>query len=218
MSILLIGTGFILAYLIGSIPTAVWFGKLYHGIDVRNYGSGNPGATNTFRVLGKTAGTIVLLIDIVKGLTAASLPVVLLWWHVIPENDLVTFKLFFGITAVLGHLFSAFLKFKGGKGVATLLGMMLAIHYEAALICVLIFVVLLVLTKYVSLASILGVLAYPFLLLLIPGLGGRGEPILIIFGFVLFLIVLWTHNKNIQRLRKGEENKTYLFNRKNNSE
>jgi len=95
--------------------------------------------------------------------------------------------------------------------------MMLAIHYLAALICVVIFVLLLVFTKYVSLSSILGVLAYPFLLLFIPGLGGD-EPILIIFGFVLFLVVLWTHNKNIQRLAKGEENKTYLFNRKNNSD
>ena len=213
MNIPLVIAGLVSAYFIGSIPTAVWFGKLYHGIDVREHGSGNPGATNIFRVLGKRAGVIVLLIDIVKGLSAASIPVVLMWWQVIPEKDLITFKLLFGIAAILGHLFSAFIKFKGGKGVATLLGMMLAIHYEAAVICVLIFVILLAATKYVSLSSILGVLSFPFLLLFVPRFRG-GEPLLIIFGFILFLILLWTHNKNIQRIRRGEESKTNLFHRK----
>ncbi|HEX9651117.1 MAG TPA: glycerol-3-phosphate acyltransferase, partial [Cyclobacteriaceae bacterium] len=95
MEIFLLTAGILIAYLLGAVPTAVWFGKLYHGIDVREHGSGNPGATNTFRVLGKRAGTIVLLIDVVKGLMAASLPVVLLKLQTFPENELVNFKIIF---------------------------------------------------------------------------------------------------------------------------
>ena len=207
--------GILIAYLLGAVPTAVWFGKLYHGIDVREHGSGNPGATNTFRVLGKRAGTIVLLIDVVKGLMAASLPVVLLKLQTFPENELVNFKIIFGLMAVVGHLFPVFLSFKGGKGVATLMGMMLAIHYEVAILSAVIFMILLFLTKYVSLSSIIGALSFPFMLLLIPRFQG-GEPMLIIFGFILFVVILVTHNRNIHRMFKGEENKTHLFNRKNN--
>ena len=123
---ILLGTG-VLAYLIGSIPSAVWFGKIFHGIDVREHGSGNPGATNTFRVLGKKAGSIVLLFDIAKGLLATSLAITLLRLGVINEENLILAKLIFGIIAVFGHIFSVFLKFKGGKGVATLFGMMIGI-------------------------------------------------------------------------------------------
>jgi glycerol-3-phosphate acyltransferase PlsY len=215
MEIFLLTAGILIAYLLGAVPTAVWFGKLYHGIDVREHGSGNPGATNTFRVLGKRAGTIVLLIDVVKGLMAASLPVVLLKLQTFPENELVNFKIIFGLMAVVGHLFPVFLSFKGGKGVATLMGMMLAIHYEVAILSAVIFMILLFLTKYVSLSSIIGALSFPFMLLLIPRFQG-GEPMLIIFGFILFVVILVTHNRNIHRMFKGEENKTHLFNRKNN--
>lgn len=213
MDILFILLGIVISYLIGSIPTAVWYGRLYHNIDIRKHGSGNPGATNTFRVLGRTAGIVVLLIDLIKGLIAASLPVFLLRMQLIPEATLVDYKLLFGIIAMFGHVFPVFTKFKGGKGVATLMGMVLAIHYEVALLSALVFIVLLILTKYVSLSSILGVLSFPFMLMLVPRFKG-GEPILIVFGFVIFLVILLTHNKNIQRIIKGEENKTYLFNRK----
>ncbi|MDN5203997.1 glycerol-3-phosphate 1-O-acyltransferase PlsY [Fulvivirgaceae bacterium BMA10] len=210
MTVPIIIAAVIVAYLIGSIPTAIWFGRVYYGIDVREHGSGNPGATNTFRVLGKKAGTIVMLIDIVKGLSATSLATLLMILNVLPEHNLVTFKLIFGVTAVLGHIFPVFLSFKGGKGVATLLGMMLSIHYEVALICVGIFLVILIFSKYVSLGSILGTLAFPTLLLFVPRFK-TSEPILVIFGFCLFIVVLWTHHKNIKRIVDGEENKTYLI-------
>lgn len=201
--------GIFLAYILGSIPTAVWFGKLMYGIDVREHGSGNPGATNTFRVLGKRAGTIVMLADIIKGMLATSVAVLLLRLNLIEEQNLVTFKLIFGMVAVFGHIFSVFLNFKGGKGVATLLGMMVAIHYEVALLCVVVFLVSLLITKYVSLSSIISALAFPTFLLFIPRFK-TGEPLLIIFGFFLFIIIVWTHNKNIKRIAVGEESKTYL--------
>ncbi|MEO1050885.1 MAG: glycerol-3-phosphate 1-O-acyltransferase PlsY [Bacteroidota bacterium] len=210
MFMILIVLGFISAYLLGSVPTAVWFGKLYHGIDVREHGSGNPGATNTFRVLGKRAGFIVLLIDVLKGLFAASIATLLMKGGFISSNNLVTFKLLYGIMAVTGHIFSAFINFKGGKGVATLLGMMIAIHYEAALVCIALFLVILITSKYVSLGSILSALAFPIMLTFIPRFQ-TSEPLLIIFGFFLFIVVVWTHHKNIKRLLEGKENKTYIL-------
>jgi glycerol-3-phosphate acyltransferase PlsY len=107
--------GLILAFLLGSVPTAVWLGKALYGVDVREHGSGNPGATNTFRVLGKRAGIIVMLVDIVKGLVATSLAIPLMRMGFITEANLIIFKIIFGITAVSGHIFSVFLNFKGGK-------------------------------------------------------------------------------------------------------
>lgn len=201
--------GIILAYLLGSIPTAVWYGKMVYNTDVRDHGSGNPGATNTFRVLGKRAGIVVMLADIIKGLLATSIAVLLMKFGFIEEQHLVTMKLVLGVIAVTGHIFPVFLNFKGGKGVATLLGMMVAIHYEVALLCIVVFLLTLLFSKYVSLASIVSALAFPTFLLFAPRFK-NGEPLLIIFGFFLFVIILWTHSKNIQRIISGKENKTYL--------
>jgi glycerol-3-phosphate acyltransferase PlsY len=136
-----------ISYVIGSIPSAVWIGKTFHGIDVREHGSGNAGATNTFRVLGKKAGTIVLCIDIVKGFLAV-LPA-----HLIVEDisiNFINYQLLLGTAAVLGHVFPLFAKFKGGKGVATLLGLMFGIHPLGSLLCLIIFLVILITSKYVS--------------------------------------------------------------------
>ncbi len=215
MEIVAIIIGIIIAYLMGSVPTAVWFGKFMYGIDVRQHGSGNPGATNTFRVLGKKAGIIVMLGDIIKGLLATSLATLLVDLHFIPTQNLVTFKLIFGVAAVLGHIFSVFLNFKGGKGVATLLGMMIAIHYEVALLSIAIFVVSLLISKYVSLSSMLGALAFPCFLVFVPRFQ-TSEPLLIIFGFFLFIVIVWTHNKNVRRIIEGDENKTYLIRSRKN--
>lgn len=210
MEVLVIALGIVLAYVLGSVPTSVWFGRTFHGMDVREYGSGNPGATNTFRVLGTKAGIIVMLGDIIKGLLATSIAMLLMRAQFITEPNLVTFKLIFGVVAVLGHIFSVFLNFKGGKGVATLLGMMIAIHYEVALMCVVVFIVTLLVTKYVSLSSIIGALAFPSMLVFVPRFK-TSETLLIVFGFFLFVVMLWTHNKNIKRLIQGDENKTYLI-------
>jgi len=212
MNFPLVAVSVVLAYLMGSIPTAVWVGTTYYGIDVRDHGSGNAGATNTFRVLGKRAGIIVMLIDIMKGLAAASLAVLLLNIAAIPMKDLVVLKLILGIVAILGHIFPVYVNFRGGKGVATLFGMAMAIKLPVALICVAIFLIVLLISKYVSLGSILGTLAFPLLLML--PVFSPGEPVLVIFGLVLFALVSYSHKKNIKRILNNEENKTYLFKKK----
>ena len=209
---LLIATG-ILAYFLGSIPTAVWYGKIIHSIDVREHGSGNPGATNTFRVLGKRAGSIVLLFDIAKGLLATSLAVILLHWGLISEDNLILSKLIFGIIAVFGHIFSIFLRFKGGKGVATLFGMMIGIQMPVALISLAIFLLILITSKYVSLGSMIAALSFPLMLVFVPQFK-TGEPILVMFGFFLAIVVIWVHHKNIRRILYGNESKTYLIKKK----
>jgi acyl phosphate:glycerol-3-phosphate acyltransferase len=206
----------VLAYLIGSIPSAVWFGKLTHGVDVREHGSGNPGATNTFRVLGKRAGTVVLLFDIAKGLLATSLAMLLLNNGLINEDKLVLAKLILGVIAVFGHLFPIFLKFKGGKGVATLFGVMIGIQLPVALVSLAIFLITLLASKYVSLGSMVAALSFPLMLTFVPRFK-TGEPVLVMFGFFLAIVVFWSHHKNVKRILQGEESKTYLIKNKNNS-
>lgn len=208
MDILLIASLAIAAYLIGSISSAVWIGKAYYGIDVRQHGSGNSGATNTFRVLGKKPGTVVMLLDIFKGWTATSLAGFLVIFNVIEPEQLIVFQLIYGAFGVLGHIFPVYERFKGGKGVATLLGMMLAIEPVVALMCIAIFVIVLFTSKYVSLGSMIAALAFP-LLLLLPRFHPE-NPILIIFGFILFAVVVLTHRKNINRLLTGEESKANI--------
>lgn len=212
MDALLIIAGFVMAYLLGSLPTSVWLGEAYFGIDVRDYGSGNAGATNTFRVLGRKAGIIVMLVDILKGWTATSLALLLYLMNVIPFNDLLMYKLMFGILSVIGHIFPVYVGFKGGKGVATLMGMVLAIHTEAALLCLVIFFVVLLTSKYVSLGSMIAALAFPILLLL-PRFS-PDDPMMIVFGFVMFALVVITHQKNIVRLINGEESRTNILRKK----
>ncbi len=205
--------GVVLAYLLGSLPSSVWLGQAYHGIDVRNFGSGNAGATNTFRVLGKKAGILVMALDIFKGLTAVTLATVWMQLGLIAETQIVLFKLIFGISAVIGHIFPIYVGFKGGKGVATLLGMVLGLNPLVAGICVAIFLIALLVTKYVSLGSILGTLTFPVMLLIT-----NIEPndvILIIFGFTFFMVVLFTHKKNVRRILNGTENKTNFPAKKN---
>lgn len=198
----------VIAYILGSIPSAVWIGKALHQIDVREHGSGNAGATNTFRVLGKRAGIIVLAIDILKGFTAASL-VIVLKDHVDKNSfDYVNLQLLFGFTAVLGHLFPLFAQFKGGKGIATLFGMILAIHYPSALMCLGLFLLVLYLTRYVSLGSIMAAISFPIGLVYI---FHEETPLFVAFAITAALLVLLTHQKNIRKLVKGTENKANIL-------
>ncbi|MGA0557097.1 glycerol-3-phosphate 1-O-acyltransferase PlsY [Larkinella sp. VNQ87] len=210
MNVLLIIATTLLAYLLGSIPTAVWYGEGFFGLDIRKFGSGNAGATNTFRVLGKRAGTVVMLIDVLKGYTATILASLLWYFDVIGTHEILTFKLVFGLVAVIGHCFPVFADFKGGKGVASLLGMVLAIHPEVAAVCIGIFLVVVIASQYVSLGSMMAALAFPVLLLL-RAFGQKEHPLLIVFGVVVFLFVVLTHQKNITRLLNGEENRTRLI-------
>ncbi|MDB5239460.1 MAG: acyl-phosphate glycerol 3-phosphate acyltransferase [Spirosoma sp.] len=210
MNSIFIGVTCVAAYLIGSIPTAVWYGEGFFGIDVRQHGSGNAGATNVFRVLGKRAGTIVMLVDVLKGYTATIMAALLWYTGIITSTEVLTFKIIFGLLAVTGHLYPVFAQFKGGKGVASLLGMVLAIHPEMALVCIGIFLLVVIASQYVSLGSILAALAFPVLLLL-RIFGEKESPLLIVFGFIVFLMVVFTHQKNIGRLLRGQENRTVLI-------
>lgn len=214
-SIYLIGI-VLLAYLFGSIPTAVWFGQAFYGVDVREFGSGNAGATNTFRVLGPKPGGIVMLIDIFKGWTSTNLPYLLdssiVGNHYAPQ--FINFQLALGVIAVLGHLFPVFAGFRGGKGVATLFGMVLAIHAPAALCCVTVFVLTLLITKYVSLSSILAGFTFPFSIAFV---FKTTVPSVLLYGVAICALILVTHQKNIERLLKGHESKIYLFRKKNSS-
>ena len=203
----------ILAYLFGSIPTAVWIGQAFYGIDVREYGSGNAGATNTFRVLGKKAGIAVMVLDILKGYTATNLAYLIGLSVTGPQDSVqfVNYQLALGVTAVMGHLFPVFAGFRGGKGIATLFGMILAVHTGAALICVLTFVVVLLISKYVSLSSILSGFSFPLSVIFI-----FQSPIrsVVLYGMCICVLILVTHQKNIERLLKGKESKVNLFKRK----
>jgi acyl phosphate:glycerol-3-phosphate acyltransferase len=200
----------ILAYLCGSIPTAVWIGLSFYGIDVREYGSGNAGATNTFRVLGKQAGIPVMLIDILKGWTATNLAYLIGVTTTGPHNSIVftNYALALGIAAVMGHLFPVFAGFRGGKGIATLFGMILAINLHAALLCVVVFIIVLLITKYVSLSSIIAGFMYPIAVTFIFPVYIKS---VIIYGMCICVLILVTHQKNIERLLKGKESKVNLF-------
>ena len=203
----------ILAYLCGSIPTAVWIGQAFYGIDVREYGSGNAGATNTFRVLGKKAGIPVMLIDILKGWGATNLAyfIGVSTTGAFHSIAFTNYQLALGITAVMGHLFPIFAGFRGGKGVATLFGMILAIHLPAALLCVVVFIIVLAITRYVSLSSIIASFTYLIGVTFIFPLHNKS---VIIYGMCICVLILVTHQKNVERLLNGRESKVNLFKRK----
>ncbi|HZK64291.1 MAG: glycerol-3-phosphate 1-O-acyltransferase PlsY [Puia sp.] len=191
------------AYLIGSIPTAVWISRYFFGVDIRDYGSGNAGATNTFRVLGSKWGTIVMSVDVLKGVVATSLYIVLpFYMH--NEWDRTNLMVGLGLAAVVGHIFPLWADFRGGKGVATLFGMILAIQPIVAVYCVGVFLLCLYLTRFVSLSSILASIAFAVLILFI---FNEKEPLYRAFAIAVALLVILTHQKNISRLLRGNESK-----------
>jgi acyl phosphate:glycerol-3-phosphate acyltransferase len=191
------------AYLIGSIPTALMISRKFFGVDIRDYGSGNMGATNTFRVLGSKFGTIVMVIDILKGVIASSL-YELLPFYGGDELQRTNFIIALGLASVIGHIFPIFANFKGGKGVATLFGMVLALQPVVALSCVGVFIFVLYLTRYVSLSSILGALMLPVCVLWI---WNENEVLYRVFTLLVASLVIFTHQKNIGRLLRGVESR-----------
>ena len=193
----------IFAYLIGSIPTALLVSKRFFGIDIRDYGSGNMGATNTFRVLGSRYGTMVMVIDILKGMAAVML-YNLLPFYLHHELERTNLMLGLGLAAVAGHIFPVFAGFRGGKGVATLLGMVLAIQPVIAISCIGIFAVALYLTRYVSLSSILAAIALPICVLWI---WNENEVLYRVFALIVAILVVLTHQKNIGRILRGVESR-----------
>jgi len=193
----------LIAYMIGSIPTAVWISRYFFGVDIRDYGSGNAGATNTFRVLGSRWGTIVMSVDVLKGVMATSL-YIFLPFYMHNEWDRTNLMVGLGLAAVVGHIFPLWADFRGGKGVATLFGMILAIQPLVALYCVGVFLLCLYLTRFVSLSSILASIAFAVLILFI---FNEKEPLYRAFAIAVALLVILTHQKNISRLIRGSESK-----------
>lgn len=206
---LLIITLLLGAYLLGSIPTAVWWGKRYYGIDVREFGSGNAGATNTFRVLGKKAGIPVLAIDIIKGYVAVLLA------HLSPfefdTNQYVNLQLGLGIAALVGHVFPILAGFRGGKGVATILGVVICLAPVSSACVLIVFLVVLLATKYVSLSSMTAGVSFPIVLNVIMH---NENQTLFIFSICVAVLLIITHKKNITRLLKRQESKVNLFAKK----
>ena len=203
----------LIAYVLGSIPSAVWIGKKYYGVDVREQGSKNAGATNTFRVLGKKAGIIVLLMDVVKGILAVSTPYFvnqffnLSWSH----EYLIHVQLITALSAILGHVFPVFANFKGGKGVATSLGVIIALHPPTALVCFILFFIVFLIFNYVSLGAIVASVSFP---LVIHFVFKEKDIWLNLFSVFLGLAVIIAHKKNIKRLINKEESKMRLFKKK----
>lgn len=186
-----------LSYLLGATPTSYWVGKAIHGIDLREHGSGNLGATNAFRVLGWRSAVPVIVVDIAKGFV----PVGILAGLV---DATLGWTLAFGAAAIVGHMFSIWVDFRGGKGVATSAGVFLALAPLAVLGAFGVWVATAAMTRYVSAASIAAALTLPAFVAVTPHRGGAG---LLWFTGALALFVIWAHRSNIRRLRTGEENR-----------
>jgi acyl phosphate:glycerol-3-phosphate acyltransferase len=193
------------AYLIGSIPTALWVGRAFFGLDIREHGSGNSGATNTFRVLGKNPGSFVMAVDVLKGWVATSLATVMLNQGAILPSQLLYYQLACGVLAVVGHIYPIWAGFRGGKGVATILGVMLAIAPATVGVCILVFIGVLLASRYVSLSSMSAGVVFA-LLQLLPAFRPDNQ-LLVWFGFVVAGLLIYTHRANIQRLRAGTESR-----------
>jgi len=201
----------IFAYLLGSFPSAVWLGKIFYKVDVREFGSGNAGATNTFRVLGKRAGIPVLILDILKGWVAVNMTYYLV--DDLPGTEpFVNMQIVLGIAALFGHIFPVFAGFRGGKGIATLLGIMLAIQPGASAIAIFVFLAVFLISGYVSLSSMLAGFSFPFIIMVL--YNTSVVPSLLIFSFLIAILILITHQKNIERLIKRQESKTHLLRKK----
>ncbi|MFL5740136.1 MAG: glycerol-3-phosphate 1-O-acyltransferase PlsY, partial [Flavisolibacter sp.] len=181
--------------------------RFFFDIDIRDYGSGNAGATNTYRVLGSKWGTVVMIADMLKAIIAVKL-VFFLPYSFESDLYLVNMQLGLGLAAVLGHIFPIWADFRGGKGVATLFGMVLGIQPNVALCCVGVFILVLYLTRWVSLSSILASVAFPVFILVI---FNEPEKLYRVFAITVALLVLLTHQKNISRLIKGSESKVAIL-------
>jgi acyl phosphate:glycerol-3-phosphate acyltransferase len=199
----------VVAYLIGSIPTSVWVGKIFYNTDIREHGSGNAGATNTIRVLGWKAGLPVFLFDVFKGWLAVSLADFLLADMVIPEN-LVYFKISLAAAVVLGHVFPVFAGFRGGKGVATLLGVGMALYPVTVWMVLGVFLVVLLISGYVSLGSVTAAVLFPFMDYFLM----HQESIWLVgLSIMVAIFIPITHRKNIWRLIRGEETRFFHWKR-----
>lgn len=212
MHLFLTGLSLILAYLLGSVPAAVWIGKRFHNIDVRQHGSGNAGTTNVIRVLGWKTGVPVLLIDVAKGSLATLLPV---FFNLAgsDSSQLINLQIITGVTAIAGHIFPVFAGFRGGKGVATIFGVLLALQPLLTLSCFGVFLLVLLVTNIVSVSSMSAGIAFPVLLFFV---FDTPSTVFKFFSVVVSVALILTHRKNIGRIIRGEESKLFKFGKKEN--
>ena len=213
----------ILSYLVGSIPTSIIVSKLARGIDIRDYGSGNAGGTNVMRVLGWKHGVFVILLDALKGALAVVV-IARLFQGTVPFNNATPFddftlvQIIAGIAAVIGHIWTVFAGFKGGKGIATALGMLLMITTIDMLIAIGAFLIVVSVSKYVSLGSIVAAVVVPLALVVrenIFNVNIQGYHTILPFIIALSLLVIFTHRKNVVRLINGNESKISFSKKKN---
>ena len=210
MNILNTSVAFIIAYILGSIPAAVWIGKIFHHIDVREHGSGNAGTANVIRVLGWKTGIPVLIIDLAKGWTAAMMPCFLN--AALPGSALLeSLQILAGLTAILGHIFPVLAGFRGGKGVATIFGVLLAVQPLLTVCCLGVFLIVLLITGIVSVSSMSAGIAFPLLLFVF---FDTPSVVFKIFSVFIAIALLATHRKNIGRLFRGEETRLIKISRK----
>ena len=205
MATFILFLGLLVAYLIGSIPTAYLFGRVLKGIDIRGYGSGNVGATNTFRVIGRVPGLIVLAIDIAKGFLCAGY-VASFFMLASPVARPELYRVLVGLATIVGHNWTIFLRFKGGKGVATSAGVVIGLIPGIFWLGFAVWAIVFLITGYVSLASIIASITVPVFTLIF------NEPTeIVIFLSILCLLIVYRHRFNIRRLKQGEEKRINLF-------
>ena len=195
----------IFSYLLGSFPTSIVFGKIFKGIDIRDYGSGNAGGTNAFRVMGWKIGISVMLIDVAKGLIAT----VLVSQIKIDSVSLapVYLQIIAGFSAVIGHIWTIFAGFRGGKGVGTAAGMLIGLYPIAFIFVFIIFLSVLFSTRYVSVSSMTAAISLPIVLLILDALGRPYKPPLLVLSIIIAILIIFTHRSNIKRLIAGNENR-----------
>ena len=201
------------AYLLGSIPSAVWIGKKYYGVDIREHGSRNAGTTNMLRVLGRRAAVPVFALDFLKGFVAVTLIELLKYDEHVGDIWIINLKIVAVFAAVLGHIFPVFAGFRGGKGVATLVGAITGIYPPVVLLCFGVWFGVLIVSHYVSLASMVAGCCFPVFTLLSPKVNESAP--FVIFSFAIAVLLIFTHRKNIDRLKAGTESKIYIWRPRN---
>jgi glycerol-3-phosphate acyltransferase PlsY len=196
----------VIAYLLGSFSSAYWFGTWFHGIDIREHGSGNAGATNLLRVIGWKAALPAFIMDVIKSYAAVNLA----WGQSLWASDSEAFVLLqisLGVIAVIGHIFPLYSDFRGGKGVASLLGVVLAIHPLAAICALGVFVLVMMVSKIVSLGSMIAGISFPIFMIFV---FNETRVSLLLFSLLAAFLLLLTHKKNIYRLLNGQEKRIHL--------
>ncbi|MBQ5875595.1 MAG: glycerol-3-phosphate 1-O-acyltransferase PlsY [Alistipes sp.] len=215
-------TMLLIAYVLGSIPSAVWIGKKYYGVDIREHGSKNAGTTNMLRVLGRRAALPVFVLDFFKGFVAVTLIGLMRYDADINSAWLINLKILGVFAAVIGHIFPIFANFKGGKGVATLVGAVTGIYPQIIFLCFAVWFLVFLISHYVSLASMTAGCCFPLLVVIYSSSEwSRNNDVsftFIIFAFAVAILLLWSHRKNIERLKAGTESKIYIWKSSDNKE